>query len=71
MLPTMKRPCVRPPVVAPGNLKSDEILEQLGTGLYISNLHYLNWSDLTAGRITGMTPLCLLLGRSGQNYRPD
>jgi len=41
--------------VYPGNLKDAEILSRLGTGVYISNLHYLNWSDLQHGRATGMT----------------
>jgi hypothetical protein len=30
-----------------------QILERLGTGLYISNLWYLNYSDLPAARLTG------------------
>lgn len=41
--------------VHPGNLKESSILSRLGTGVYISNLHYLNWSDLQHGRATGMT----------------
>ena len=41
--------------VAPGTLKEEAILSELKTGLYVSNLHYLNWSDLSAGHITGMT----------------
>lgn len=41
--------------LAPGQLKEEEVLSKLGTGLYISNLHYLNWSDIQKGRITGMT----------------
>ncbi len=41
--------------LSPGKLKENEILSQLGTGLYISNLHYLNYSDRQEGRITGMT----------------
>lgn len=41
--------------ISTGELKQEEILSALGTGLYVSNLHYLNWSDLTQGRITGMT----------------
>lgn len=45
----------RSPLIHPGSLKDDRALSQLGTGLYISNLHYLNWSDLQHGRITGMT----------------
>ncbi len=46
---------LRSPRIHPGNLKEEKILSELGTGLYISNLHYLNWSDLQHGRITGMT----------------
>jgi predicted Zn-dependent protease len=45
----------RSPVIATGDLKEEDILESLGTGLYISNLHYLNWSDQVKGRVTGMT----------------
>jgi predicted Zn-dependent protease len=46
---------VRSPVVATGELTEGDILKRLGTGLYLSNLHYLNWSDKVNGRITGMT----------------
>jgi len=46
---------LRSPEVAPGTLSQAAILNQLGTGLYVSNLHYLNWSDLPQGRVTGMT----------------
>ena len=38
-----------------GTLKEKEILKSLGTGLYLSDLHYLNWSDIQAARVTGMT----------------
>ncbi len=41
--------------VAPGDLAEADVLRALDTGLYLSNLHYLNWSDRPAGRITGMT----------------
>lgn len=46
---------LRSPEVHSGNLLEDEILKAIDTGLYLSNLHYLNWSDRTLGRITGMT----------------
>jgi predicted Zn-dependent protease len=46
---------LRSPEIAAGNLKETEILSALETGLYLSNLHYLNWSDRSLGRITGMT----------------
>jgi predicted Zn-dependent protease len=39
----------------PGDLDEDRALEALGTGLYLPNLHYLNWSDFDSARITGMT----------------
>lgn len=41
--------------VATGSLQDADILKELGTGLYLSNLHYLNWSDRASARITGMT----------------
>jgi len=42
-------------VMAGGELDQAEILEHLGTGLWISNLWYCNFSDANACRITGMT----------------
>ncbi len=41
--------------LASGDLKEVDVLAALDTGLYISNLWYLNFSDRPAGRITGMT----------------
>ena len=41
--------------VAAGTLPTDSVLKMLDTGLYVSNLWYLNWSDRNAARITGMT----------------
>ena|SRR5690349_5835765 len=41
--------------LAAGALPEADVLAKLGTGLYISNLWYLNFSDRPAGRITGMT----------------
>jgi predicted Zn-dependent protease len=46
---------LRSPEISPGQLKEAEILATLGTGLYLSHLHYLNWSDVSAARVTGMT----------------
>ncbi len=46
---------MRAPEISPGTLPPDRILAALGTGLYVSNLHYLGWSDRPTGRITGMT----------------
>lgn len=43
--------------ILPGQLPSadEQVLDHLGEGIYISNLHYLNWSERRSGRITGMT----------------
>lgn len=41
--------------MTPGDLAESDVLERLGTGLYVSNLWYLNYSDRPMGRITGMT----------------
>lgn len=41
--------------MAAGTLPEAEVLQALGTGLYISNLHYLNYSDRQHCRVTGMT----------------
>lgn len=46
---------LRSPRIHGGTLEESMVLSRLGTGVYISNLHYLNWSDLQHGRITGMT----------------
>jgi predicted Zn-dependent protease len=46
---------MRSPVLAVGDLAPSEVLAALDTGLFLSNLHYLNWSDRTNARITGMT----------------
>ena len=41
--------------MATGELKREDILKEIDTGLFVSNLHYLNWSDQPNARITGMT----------------
>ena len=42
-------------VLTEGSLEQDEVLKELDTGIYISNLWYLNYSDHSKARITGMT----------------
>ena len=64
------RETMRAPALAPGQLQADQVLAELGTGLYLSNLHYLNWSDLTAGRITGMTRYACFWVESGEIVAP-
>jgi len=41
--------------MAAGSLPTAEVLRRLDTGVYINNVHYLNYSDRIACRITGMT----------------
>lgn len=41
--------------LAPGALAEADVLAALDTGLYVGNLHYLNFSDRSNGRVTGMT----------------
>lgn len=61
---------MRVPAVAGGTLDEADILSALGTGLYLSNLHYLNWSDLNAGRITGMTRYACFWVEAGEIVAP-
>jgi predicted Zn-dependent protease len=58
------------PEILPGQLPADQILSQLDTGLYLSNLHYLNWSDRSGGRITGMTRYACFWVEQGQIVAP-
>lgn len=41
--------------LAPGDIPDSEIFKRLDTGIYIGRLWYLNFSDVPACRITGMT----------------
>ncbi|MBI3798389.1 MAG: TldE/PmbA family protein, partial [Deltaproteobacteria bacterium] len=41
--------------MAAGSVPTTEVLRRLDTGVYINNVHYLNYSDRIACRITGMT----------------
>ena len=61
---------LRAPEVSPGVLPTGKILETLDTGLYVSNLHYLNWSDRPNGRITGMTRYACFWVEQGEIVAP-
>lgn len=58
------------PEILPGAMTPKEILGRLDTGLYITNLHYLNWSDRPNGRITGMTRNACFLVQKGKIVGP-
>jgi predicted Zn-dependent protease len=61
---------LRSPEVDPGTIARPEILKALDTGLYLSNLHYLNWSDRPSGRITGMTRYACFWVEKGELIAP-
>lgn len=56
--------------IAPGNLDMSQVLSELGTGLFLSNLHYLNWSDPQNARITGMTRYACFWVEKGEIIGP-
>ncbi|MBS7664338.1 TldD/PmbA family protein [Pseudomonas lalucatii] len=57
-------------VMAGGELAQAQVLERLGTGLYIGNLWYLNYSDRPAARITGMTRFASFWVEDGRIQAP-
>jgi predicted Zn-dependent protease len=61
---------LRSPEVSPGSLKEEDILSELDRGLYLSNLHYLNWSDRPGGRVTGMTRYACFWVEKGEIVAP-
>lgn len=56
--------------IAPGELATDTVLETLDTGLYVGNLWYLNFSDPTACRTTGMTRFATFWVENGEIVAP-
>ncbi len=56
--------------MAPGTLASNDVLAALGTGLFVGNLHYLNYSDRPAARITGMTRFATFWVEEGRIVAP-
>ncbi len=53
-----------------GELVEENILKALGTGIYVSNFHYLNWSDVQNARITGMTRFSCMWVENGKIVAP-
>lgn len=56
--------------LAPGTLPHDDMLQALDTGLYVSNLWYLNYSDRQACRMTGMTRFASFWVENGRLVAP-
>jgi predicted Zn-dependent protease len=65
-----RREGLRSPEVGAGSLALGDILTALDTGLYLGNLHYLNWSDRPSGRITGMTRYACFWVERGEIVAP-
>ena len=53
-----------------GSIADNGLLRALDTGLYISNLWYLNYSDRAACRMTGMTRYACFWVEGGQLVAP-
>jgi predicted Zn-dependent protease len=56
--------------MAPGGLAEAEVLATLDTGLYINDLWYLNFSDRSQARITGMTRFACFWVEGGEIRAP-
>ena len=56
--------------ISPGTLSTASIDEALGTGLYVGNLWYLNFSDQAACRTTGMTRFATFWMEDGEIVAP-
>jgi predicted Zn-dependent protease len=56
--------------LAAGTLPHADLLKVLDTGLYVSNLHYLNYSDRQACRMTGMTRYACFWVEGGELVAP-
>jgi predicted Zn-dependent protease len=56
--------------MAPGGLPRERVLRHLHTGVYINNVWYLNYSDRSACRITGMTRFATFWVEDGMIQAP-
>ena len=56
--------------MAPGQLAPEDALKALGTGVWVSNLWYLNVSDRNAARYTGMTRFATFWVEDGELVAP-
>ena len=54
----------------PGNLNQENVTKEIDRGLYLSNIHYLNWSDNAGGRITGLTRYACFWVENGEIVAP-
>ena len=61
---------LRAPVMATGDLHENDIPKKIDKGVFLNNLHYLNWSDNVGGRITGMTRYACFWVENGEIVAP-
>ena len=61
---------LRSPVMSAGDMNENEITERIDQGVFLNNLHYLNWSDNVGGRITGMTRYACFWVENGKIVAP-
>jgi predicted Zn-dependent protease len=61
---------MRSPEITSGTLETADILKSLDTGLYLGNLHYLNWSERKTARLTGMTRYACFWVENGELIAP-
>ncbi len=61
---------LRSPNMKSGSLNQNDVLKTINNGLYLSNIHYLNWSDNSGGRITGLTRYACFLVQDGEIVAP-
>ncbi len=57
-------------VMAGGTIPGQDVLAALGTGIFINNLWYLNYSDRDACRMTGMTRFAAFWVENGELQAP-
>lgn len=53
-----------------GEIPAEQVLRELGTGIYVGGLWYLNYSDLPACRITGLTRFATFWVEGGEIRAP-
>ncbi len=56
--------------MGPGEIAQADVLQALGTGIYIGNVWYLNYSDRSACRTTGMTRFATFWVEEGRIVAP-
>lgn len=56
--------------MAPGKMPRQDVLSRLDTGVYVNNVWYLNYSDRSACRLTGMTRFATLWVEHGAIQAP-